>query len=100
VNESRIARALMGLGVTVGLTAAALTVLEVPLNLPDWLVKVAMLKLAFIATAGLLAGGAMLGRHARSRSLEADARLAQLGTGSAEPMHSSRAKEKSAITPH
>jgi hypothetical protein len=68
MNESKIARALMWLGAGVGLVSIAVWGLEVRLNLPDWMVRVAMIKLAFIASAGLLAGGAMIGRHANSRS--------------------------------
>ena len=69
MNESKIARALMWLGAGVGLVSIAVWGLEMRMNLPDWLVRVAMIKLAFIASAGLLAGGAMIGRHANSRSL-------------------------------
>lgn len=71
MNESRVARALMGLGVTVGVVAASLGVIDVQLNLPDWLIRVAMIKLGFIAAGGLLAGGALMARHARSRSVAA-----------------------------
>jgi hypothetical protein len=67
MNESKIGRALMWLGAGVGLVSIAVWGLEVRMNLPDWLVRVAMIKLAFIASAGLLAGGAMIGRHAHSR---------------------------------
>jgi hypothetical protein len=70
MNESKVARALMWVGAGVGLLSVAVWGLEVRLNLPDWIVRVAMIKLAFIASAGLLAGGAMIGRHARSRSLQ------------------------------
>jgi hypothetical protein len=69
MSESKIARGLMWLGAGVGLVSIAVWGLEVRMNLPDWLVRVAMIKLAFIASAGLLAGGAMIGRHANSRSL-------------------------------
>ena len=69
MSETKIARGLMWLGAGVGLVSVALWGLEVRVNLPDWLVRVAMIKLAFIASAGLLAGGAMLGRHANSRAL-------------------------------
>lgn len=69
MHESKIARGLMWLGAGVGLVSIVVWGLEVRMNLPDWLVRVAMIKLAFIASAGLLAGGAMIGRHANSRSL-------------------------------
>ena len=67
--ESRIARGLMVLGAGVGVLSVAVVALDVRLNLPDWMVQVAMIKLAFIAAGGLLAAGAVVGRHARSRSL-------------------------------
>jgi hypothetical protein len=78
---SRIARILMGLGVTVGVTAASLAALEIQLNLPDWLVRVAMIKLAFIGSFGLLAAGALIGRHAKSRAVSAERSSPQLPEG-------------------
>ena len=70
MTESKIARGLMWLGAGVGLASIVVWGLEVRmLNFPDWLVRVAMIKLAFIASAGLLAGGALVGRHAK-RSLQ------------------------------
>ena len=82
---SRLARALMILGAGVGVLAVAVVALEVQLNLPDWMVRVAMVKLAFIAAAGLLAGGALLGRHARMQ-LPTGETPQQLGEGAAESL--------------
>jgi hypothetical protein len=65
----RLSRLLLLLGAGVGLLGVGVWALEVNLNLPDWLVRVAMLKLTLIASAGLLAGGALVGRHASQRLL-------------------------------
>src|SRR5574339_388523 len=67
--ESRIARGLMFLGAGVGVLGVTVVALEMQLNLPDWMVRVAMIKLAFVAAGGLLAAGALVGRHARTRAL-------------------------------
>jgi hypothetical protein len=54
------------LGLLVGLAAAAALMLGVdPTRFSPFLVKVALYKLTFIAAAGLLTAGALLGRHAR-----------------------------------
>jgi hypothetical protein len=92
MSESRIARALMGLGVTIGVTAAGLAALDIQLNIPDWMIRVAMIKLAFIAAGGLLAAGALMGRHARSRSLQVDSSPAQLDEGPAREITPDRDK--------
>ena len=69
--ESRVSRILLGLGAVVGVLGATVLALEMQplLNFPDWIVRVAMIKLTFVASAGLLAGGALVGRHARHRAL-------------------------------
>jgi hypothetical protein len=72
VNESKIARGLMLLGAGIGLASVVVWGLDVRVNVPDWMIRVAMIKLAFIASAGLLAGGALIGRHAKGRSLPAE----------------------------
>ena len=92
MNESKIARGLMWLGAGVGLVSVAVWGLEVRLNLPDWIVRVAMIKLAFIASAGLLAGGAMIGRHANSRSLRGE-ELDLLPHEPGLPLEQDRARE-------
>jgi hypothetical protein len=80
---SRLSRALMILGAGVGVLTIAILALEVQVNLPDWMVRVAMIKLAFIAAGGLLAGGALLGRHARLQ-LPTQGAPPQLGEGEAK----------------
>lgn len=82
---SRLARGLMALGAGVGVLTVAVLALEVQVNLPDWMVRVAMIKLAFVAAGGLLVGGALLGRHARLQ-LPAGDSAHQLGEGAAEPL--------------
>ena len=69
MTQSHVARGLMVLGATIGVLSVAVGALDMRVNVPDWMVQVALIKLAFIAAGGLLAAGAMLGRHARSRSL-------------------------------
>jgi hypothetical protein len=92
MNESRIARGLMFLGAGVGILSVVVWGLEFRLlNLPDWMVRVAMIKLAFISSFGLLAAGAYLGRHAHDRSLpRADRDL--LPSEPAEPIRQSSAR--------
>src|SRR5689334_21634873 len=69
MTESRIARGLMMLGAGVGVASVTVWALELQMNLPDWIVRVAMFKLAFIAAGGSLAAGAVVGRHANMRQL-------------------------------
>lgn len=71
--ESRVARGLMLLGAGIAVLGIAVAALDLRLNLPDWMIRVAMIKLAFVAAGGLLAAGALMGRHAKSRSLTAAA---------------------------
>ncbi len=53
-------------GLIVGLAAGVALLLGVdPTRLPPFLVRVALFKLTFIAAAGLLVAGALLGRRAR-----------------------------------
>jgi hypothetical protein len=85
--ESRISRALLALGVAVGLMTVGVWALDVQINPPDWMIRIAMMKLAVLASAGLLAAGALVGRHARARrSLSPDSALAQVGEGAAQPL--------------
>jgi hypothetical protein len=79
--ESKLSRALLLLGATVGVVGVVVTALEVPFNLPDWMVRVALLKLSFVAAAGLLAAGALVGRHAKASTIRSGAEIPQLGEG-------------------
>ena len=85
--ESRISRALLALGVAVGLMTVGVWALDVHVNPPHWMIRIAMIKLAVLASAGLLAAGALVGRHAKvRRSLPPDSPLVQVGEGAAEPL--------------
>ena len=75
----RLSRLLLLLGAGVGLLGVGVWALELEMNLPDWLVRIAMLKLTLIASLGLLAGGALIGRQSRARFLSDGARERQLG---------------------
>ena len=97
--ESRISRLLLILGAGVGVVGTLVWALELQINLPDWMIRIAMLKLAFIASAGLLAAGALVGRHAKSaRRLPSviDA-PAQLGEGSAQPIEQSEERSPTEV---
>ncbi len=66
MKRSTIASLLLACGLLVGLGAAAALLLGVdPTRLPPFLVKVALIKLTFIAAAGLLVAGAVIGRRVR-----------------------------------
>jgi hypothetical protein len=67
--ESRLSRLLMLLGAAVGVGSLVIWALEMRINFPDWLIRLAMVKLALAGSLGLLAAGALLGRHARTRAL-------------------------------
>jgi hypothetical protein len=71
--SSKLSRVLLAMGATLGIAAVAALALDLRINIPDWMIQVAMIKLALIGAAGLLGAGAMLGRHAhRQASLRAD----------------------------
>ena len=87
IFESRIARGLMLLGAAVGVMSVGVWALDVHLNPPDWLIRIAFMKLALLASAGLLAAGALMGRHARERgALPPSSPRAELGEGPARPL--------------
>ena len=71
MHRSTIASSLLACGLVVGLGATAALLLGVdPTRLSPFLVRIALFKLAFIAAAGLLTAGALLGRHARQSRRE------------------------------
>lgn len=90
--ESRISRALMFLGVAVGVVSVGVWVLDVRVNLPDWMIRVALIKLALLASAGLLAAGALVGRRAKGRTSVSQApHIRRVGEGPAEALQPNRA---------
>jgi hypothetical protein len=93
--ESRISRALLGLGAVVGVLGVVVWAADSSLlNVPDWMVRIAMLKLTLVASLGLLGAGALLGRHARQRSIS-DGAARQISEGPAGPI----AEDTSLTTP-
>ena len=65
---TKLARILLVLGAGVGIAGVTIAALEVRINFPDWMIQVAMVKLALAGSLGLLGAGAMLGRHARRQA--------------------------------
>ena len=85
--ESKLSRILLLLGATIGIAGVGVWAIDGRFfNVPDWIIQVAMVKLTFLGAAGLLAGGALLGRHAKRSALEEKSRAA-LGEGTVEPFH-------------
>jgi hypothetical protein len=83
--ESKLSRILLILGATVGVAGVGVWAIDGRfLNLPDWIVQLAMVKLTFLGAAGMLAGGALLGRHAKRSALDEKNRAA-LSEGMVEP---------------
>ena len=69
--ESKLSRILLILGATIGIVGVGVWAIDARfLNLPDWMIRVAMVKLTFLGAAGLLGAGALLGRHAKRNALE------------------------------
>jgi hypothetical protein len=92
--QSRISRLFLLLGAAVGLMSVVVWTLELRINLPDWMIRVAMLKLAFLASAGLLAAGAILGRRAKANDLSAldsGPSSSRLAEGPARPLRKTEA---------
>jgi hypothetical protein len=66
MRASTVAKALLILGAIVGGAAGLALAFGLRLDqLPSWMITVGMYKLAFIASAGLLVAGALLGRALR-----------------------------------
>jgi len=81
----------MLLGAAVGVGSLVIWALEMRINFPDWLIRLAMVKLALAGSLGLLAAGALLGRHAKARSL-AEPKVPALGE--AIPESTSKSRER------
>lgn len=89
--ESRVSRGLLFLGVAVGVMTVGVWVLDIQVNPPSWMIRIAFIKLALVASAGLLAAGALVGRHAKERSSVAQApNIPQVEEGPADPLQQNR----------
>jgi hypothetical protein len=75
----RLGRALMGLGLGVGIAVGLAISAHMGFDYMPWLVNVALAKLGLIASAGLIASGAIASRVARVRAAR------QLHVSSSEP---------------
>lgn len=94
----------MLLGAGIGLLSIGVWALEVRrLNFPDWMIRLAMVKLAFVASVALMAAGAVVGRHAKTRTIPGEPAASQLGEGEAEApmnrMRTPRGVERRSDTP-
>lgn len=86
---ARLSRVLLVLGATLGVAAVVALALDLRVNIPDWMIKVAMIKLALAGSVGLFVGGAILGRHANRQALlrANEARvLSEASTGLGPPL--------------
>jgi hypothetical protein len=73
MRTAKLSRLLLVMGATLGTAAVVALALDLRVNIPDWMIQVAMIKLALIGSAGLFVVGAIIGRHAnRQGSLRAD----------------------------
>ena len=55
--------------------------LDLRIDIPDWMIRVAMIKLALAGSLGLLGAGAVLGRHAMRQAALQNDELRELSTG-------------------
>ena len=94
--ESKLSRILLILGATIGIVGIGVWAIELRVNLPDWMIRVAMVKLALLGAAGLLGAGAVLGRHAKRSALSETSRAA-LGEGMVEPAHGEQRQRDAAV---
>ena len=94
MSPSRVSRILLAAGVTLGVAAVVALVLDLRVNIPDWMIRVAMIKLALIGSLGLLGAGAVLGRHAKRRDSPPDSDPRVLNDGSPDFTPSRGDKER------
>ena len=81
---TKLARFLLVLGAGLGIAGVAVAAMEVRINFPDWMIQVAMIKLALAGSLGLLGAGAMLGRHAKRQASLENREPVALGEGNAD----------------
>ena len=58
-----VARAVMTLGLLVGVLAIGVWALDIQLQVPAWMWRVALVKLGLVAAGGMIAAGALLQRY-------------------------------------
>ncbi|MGH7712860.1 MAG: hypothetical protein ACREOG_16340 [Gemmatimonadaceae bacterium] len=88
-----MARALMALGLSVGVLAIGFWTFNIQVDVPAWMWRVAAIKLALAGAAGLIATGAVLLRYVRQSPAEHTAKsvrelAAPQWTSSARPRKS------------
>jgi hypothetical protein len=81
IVTTKLARALLVLGVTLGIAGLAAAALDLRISIPDWMIRVAMIKLALAGSLGLLGAGAVPGRHAKRQAARHKDELRELSTG-------------------
>jgi hypothetical protein len=95
MRAATIAKSLLVLGLLVGAATGLALALGFDVDrIPSWMITVGMYKLAFIAAAGLLVAGALMGRAIRERGIPEASREteAQLRDGSDVDAASVRAR--------
>ena len=65
---AKLSRALLVMGAAVGLVGIAVFALDLRINIPDWMIRIAMIKLTVVASLGLLGAGALVGRHVKRQA--------------------------------
>ena len=91
MRTTQLGRALLGIGLTVGVVAAVAWIAGfAPSKLPPVLLDIAAYKLALLAAVGLMAAGAAVVRSARRAELQRSRELAarsvnELAAGTAAP---------------
>lgn len=100
------ARVLMTAGLGAGILGVVLWTFGIRIHVPEWMWRVAAVKLTFAAAIGLVAAGALLLRHLRKRertdmslsSVSPDESARALGAASWNPEWRQREQEPQRIT--
>jgi hypothetical protein len=84
MNPAKLSRILLVMGVVLGIAGATTMAVDLQLNIPDWIIRVALIKLAFVGSLGLLGAGAVLRRHAKRHGTLESTELPSLGEGTVD----------------